>query len=320
MMWLPSCFFKVHKPAWCIGHWFQPLTFTAYLAILLLLPLLTGCGPDPTLPTPTLPPAPTATATPLPTPTPTPIPPIPLTIHWPHTVSALEGVSPVVELPGLVTRDPDARVSARVTDPRHRIVWESELECSGDGMCSPLSPLHLPLYSEEGRWRLAILVRTQAEISGRRTMTFRPDPIPLQDLSGQVRSTIRLPIPQSFTVVQQMGDEVAGGRVWTGAGGEVGVWWLPGPAEDLTPDTAQMVVEATLPARENVQIESLEAGENWGLPAVYFAEQWADGAARSVVVQGPDRWLYLLRVRGLDGEPVPPLFEEIWNGFWVAEE
>ena len=33
------------------------------------------------------------------------------------------------------------------------------------------------------------------------------------------------------------------------------------------------------------------------------------------MVQGLDYWLYVLQVRALDGETIPPLLRQVWNTF-----
>jgi hypothetical protein len=61
--------------------------------------------------------------------------------------------------------------------------------------------------------------------------------------------------------------------------------------------------------------------------AVLFHEDWptdrpgADGGpAEALVVQGSDYWLYVLRVRTLGGEAIPPLLRQVWETFSFVEE
>lgn len=286
--------------------------------LLLLSLLVAGCGPQEAPATAT--PLPTPTPIPTPTPTPTPVPPIPLTIRWPASVSALEEVEVVVELPGLAERDPEALLWVWVTDPLYRLFWYSDLEQAEDGTYVALDLLHLPLETLPGDWQLNLLILCDAAVSGERTMHFCPESVPLQDLSGQVRAGLVLHIPQAFAAARQEGDEVAGGRVWTVAGGAVGLWWVPGPAEPLSQDTAQVMVDATLPdseAAEVVEVEPVEWGE---LTGFRFTERWSEWPAETLVVQGPDRWLYLLRVRALDGEAIPPLLWAVQASFHLEEQ
>jgi hypothetical protein len=39
-----------------------------------------------------------------------------------------------------------------------------------------------------------------------------------------------------------------------------------------------------------------------------------------LVVQGPDYWLYVLRVRTLGGEAIPPLLRQVWETFSFIED
>ena len=294
----------------------QDVGSKSILFLFLSIPLLTACGgrSDP-LPTA----LPTATPSPLPTatPTPTPIPPVPLTVHWPPVVSALEDVTVRVELPGLAERDPEARLWASVVDPRPRFWWMAELDPAGEGSYVAAAPLHLPLEPMAGEWELRILIKTTAPITGERRIRFQPEPVPVRELTG-VREGVSLLIPRAFLAARAEGDEVAGWRTWVGAGGEVGLGWTPGPAEALSLDTALMLVEASRSSGGPVEVLSAEPTEWEGLPAFRFVEQWSEGPAETLVVQGPDRWLYLLRVRMLNGESISPLLQEIAASFKLA--
>lgn len=242
---------------------------------------------------------------------------MPLTVLLPETLSALEDVTVQVELPDLAQRDPAARVWTRVIDSHYRLWWESDLTRTGTTTYSAATPLHLPLASDPGDWLLTVFVQSTAPVSGVHSLRFRPEPVALRDLAGQLREGVTVLIPWVFITAQAEGDQTAGGRVWKGAAGEVGLWWVPGPAEALTQDTAQMMAEATHPTGESVQLVAAEAIEWKGLPAYRFSERWSEGSAEAVVVQGSDRWLYLLRVRGLDGQALPPLLLDIQGTFEV---
>jgi len=282
-----------------------------------LLILLAACRPA--LPSPS--PSPTLIATALPTPTPhptpTPLPPVPIAIRWPARVSALEDIVLRVDLPGLAERDPKARVWAQVSDPLYRLWWMSNLEPAEGGTYLAVKPLHLPLKPPPGEWRLRVSLLTTAPVSGERTLRFTPEPVPLRDLSTEVRPGIEIQIPRAFAATWAGGDDVSGGRVWTGAGGEVGLWWIPGPAEPLSEDTARMLVEVTL--GEGAEVLAAEPVEWAGLPGFRFQERWPQGPGEALVVQGKDHWLVLLRVRALNGEQIPPLLEEIRAGFRVGQ-
>jgi len=273
-----------------------------------------GCGGfilSPT-PTPSPVPPPTFPPTPTPTPTPTPLPPVPLTIRFPETVSALEGVTVAVELPGLAERDPQTRIWAYVLPPGSREpVWESLLDPAEDGMYISPRPLYFPLETVPGDWRLFIEVQSDVPIRGGRWSRFRQEPLPLRDLTGQVPEEVSLPVPQPFALVQQEGDLVAGSRIWQRGGERIELWWAPGPVEALTLDTAQMLEEATFPIMGTVEVTSVEAVTRGKRPGFRFYEQWSDGPAEALLLQGSSRYLYLLRVRVSGRDALTPLLREI---------
>jgi len=281
----------------------------------LSLLLLAGCTL--TTPTPTAPSPPTPTPTL--TPTSTPLPPVPLTIRWSEAASALSPVTVEAELPGLPERDPAARVRAVVVGPHGGIWWRSGLEPVGEGRYAAPVPLHLPLEPPAGDWRLIVLVETTAAVGGEHMLRFRPAEVPLHDLSDQTPQGLELGVPQALPETHAEGDRVAGARAWSAAGGEVGLWWVPGPDEPLTQDTAQVMVEATYPADVEVETTDVEPVEWQSLSAFRFEERWPTGPAEALVVQGPDRWLYLLRVRALSEEAVPPLLWDIQATLKVTE-
>ncbi len=298
------------------SNWLVPI-----IAILLLAACSVPPPPAPTAtPAPTVPP--TATPLPTPTPTPTPLPPVPLTITWPPSVAALDEVTIRVELPGLLERDPDARVQAWVVNPDVTQRWEFSMQPLGDGIFVAEEPLQLPLQSPPGDWLLRIFVFTDAAVSGDSMLRFRPEPIPLWELEGLVRPGVTLVLPQFFAGQQTVGDEVSGGWLWSDGDGQLSLWWVPGPAEPLTEDTAQMLAEASRPEQMTatavpVTVEGVQSLEWNGLPAVAFAERWPEGPAQALVVQGTDRWLYLLRIRALAGDEISPMLHEIQATFRV---
>ncbi len=271
-----------------------------------------GCGAPALSPTPTPSPSPSPAPTPVPTPTPTPPPPIPLTVHFPETVSALEGVTVTVELPGLAERDPQARVWAQVLPPGSREpVWESPLEPAGDGMYTSPRPIYFPLEPVPGDWRLFIEVQSSVPLRGGRGLRFRQEPLPLWDLTGQVPGEVYLLVPQPFALVRQEGDRVAGGRVWQRGGERIELWWAPGPVGALTLDTARMLEEATFPVGETVAVIAVESVTRGKRPGFRFREQWPDGPAEALLLQGPSRYLYMLRVRVQGRDALTPLLREI---------
>lgn len=293
---------------------------TIVLLTLLVFPaLIGGCGFSPVAPTPppTLPPPP-LTPSPMPTPTPTSPPPVPLIVRFPETVSALEGVTVRVELPGLAQRDPQARVWAQIFPPHSREpFWESPLEDTGPtGYTSP-EPVFFPLEALPGDWRLVISVHSDIPIRGQRLFRFRQEPIPFWDLAGQIPAEAHLRVPQAFPVVRQEGDEVAGVIIWQRGRERVELWWTPGPAEPLSLDTARMLVDATFPVTGNVEVLEVRAIFRGKRPCFQFRERWPEGLADAVVVQASSRRLCLLRILG-DGAGGPsPLMEQIQRSFEV---
>lgn len=272
-----------------------------------------GCGALPLSPSPTSapPPPPSPTPSPAPTPTPTPLPPVPLTIRFPETVSALDGVTVTVELPGLPERDPGARVLAQVFPPGLREpVWESPLEPVGDGRYVSPRPLYFSLEPVPGDWRLFVEVQSAAPVRGPRWFRFRQVPLPLWDLAGQTPDEVRLPVPQAFALVGQEGDLVSGGRVWRRGGERIELWWTLGPLGPLTLDTARMVEESTFPIGQAVEILSVEAVTRGKRPGFLFYERWSDGVAEALLLQSSSQRLYVLRVAASSGE-LTPLLREI---------
>lgn len=270
--------------------------------------LVVGCGTSVPFPTPTPSPAPSPTI-PVPTPLPTPLP---LTIRFPETVSALEGVRVTVELPGLRERHPQAMVWAQVFPPGSREpVWESLLEPAEGGMYISRRSLYFPLETVPGDWRLFIEVQSHVPIRGRRWFRFRQEPLPFWDLTGQVPGEVSLLVPQPFALVHQEGDLVAGSRIWQRGGERIELWWAPGPAKALTLDIAQMLEEATFPMMATVEATSAEAVTRGKRPGFRFYEQWSDGPAEALLLQGSSRYLYLLRVRVSGHDALTSLLREI---------
>jgi len=235
-----------------------------------------------------------------------------MTIHFPETVSALEGVTVTVELPGLAQRDPGARVWAQVFPPGSREpVWESPLETAGDGMYVSARPVYFSLETVPGDWRLFVDVQSPVPVRGGRWVRFRQEPVPLWDLTGQVPGEVSVPVPQPFVPIQQEGDLVAGGRMWQRGGERIELWWAPGPVGVLTLDTAQMLEEATFPIMGTVEVTSVEAVARGKRSGFLFREKWTDGPAEALLLQGSSQYLYLLRVRVSGRDALTPLLREI---------
>jgi hypothetical protein len=303
-----------------------------FIPICTALLLLTACVPATSSPTlaftyvPTF--TPTADPTQAPTSTATPIPPLELIIHWPTQVSALRPARIKVELtppPGIAA---SAEVHATVMNPGLATYQSFDLVAQEGNLYVSKEPLRLPLEPAPGDWWLMLDVESELAVSGNKTMSFQPAPIPYHDLTGLLPAAADLRVPQDFSEVQVQGDTIAGGRVWRYEGGdasprgEVALWWAPGPHKPLSLNTAVVMLEATYGA-DAPAVTATEETEYQGRTAFRFHETWPGpegGPAEALVVQGPDYWLYVLRVRALGGEAIPRLMREVGETFAFAAE
>lgn len=168
-------------------------------------------------------------------------------------------------------------------------------------------------------------VRSALEVQGPRELTFRPVPIQFRDLSGVVHEGASLHVPQAFAEVSSEGDAWAGGRTWRYGGGEIELWWAPGPTEPLLINNAVVMLEATHNSRQPPRVSSVQTIDWRGRAAFLFREEWpADSAserepAEVVVVQGTDYWLYALRVRAIGGQEIPALLRQVWRSFELRQ-
>ncbi len=72
-----------------------------------------------------------------------------------------------------------------------------------------------------------------------------------------------------------------------------------------------MLEEATFPIGETVEVTSVEAVVRGKRSGSLFHEQWSDGPAEALLLQGPSRYLHLLRVRVQGRDALTPLLREI---------
>ncbi len=300
-----------------------------YIPICISLTLIVACTPatpptpSPT-PTPTFTPSPTPTLTP--TPTATPIPPLALTIHWPRRASALQPVPIEVELvppPGVSVT---ATVNASVLDPEGLPWWVLDLLPREGNLYVADETLQFPLKPPKGDWRLVVYVQSTLEVEGKRELVFRPAPIHFRDLTDALPAGVDVRVPQDFAEVVAQGDQWAGGRVWRYGGGELALWWAPGPVEPLLLNNAVVMLETTHDPETPPRVLDVEEMEWRGQTAFLFREQWPGAEeekrpAEALVVQGPDHWLYVLRVRAVGGESdvIPPLLRQVWETFAFVE-
>ena len=311
--------------------------FTVLVCLIACAPLFPR--PDPTAtatpPSPT-PPLPSPTPSPLPTPTPTatPIPSLTIRMLWPEQVSALEPVPLLVELVPPPHFSPNTPITATIRavvvgpggDPRRSFDLQPVGEDAHPYLYSAPTPLQLPLVSstEAGDWLVVVMPHTQWPIIGKRSMRFRPVPVAFHDLTGILPAGVQIHVPVDFIERSAQGDQYAGGRVWQYRHGELSLWWAPGPAEPLQYNTAIVMLETTHNPTSPPQITHSEETMWEEQPAYFFRETWpynaaapgdAGGPAEAFVIQGPDDWLYVLRLRQIGRDPVPPILSLVRDTF-----
>ncbi len=258
-------------------------------------------------------PQPSPSPTPSPTPTPTPV--AALRLLWPEEVSALMPIWPEVVMHVSPSVPFTAAVRLQVWDAERQPYAQIALRPRGGGHYAASAPLQLPLRGRAGRWKVQVAVTATLPVEGPRTLSFVPRPVRFRDLGDVLHAGVSISVPVAFVEVRAQGGPWAGGRVWRyalpdgGGTGEVSLWWAPGPAESLRDDVALVMVEATYRGEAVPHLEVLGAADWHGLPAYRFRERWpdGDGVGQVWVIQGPDRWLHLLRVRAVGGPTLPPV-------------
>jgi len=182
--------------------------------------------------------------------------------------------------------------------------------------------LQLPLEPPEGDWQLRVYVQSALRVEGEREVIFRPILIRFRDLAAVLPAGVDMRVPEDFVEVVARGDRWAGGRVWRHGGGELALWWAPGPVEPLLLNNAVVVLEATHDPDAPPRVLGVEETEWQGQTAFLFNEYWPGakgGPAEALVVQGPDYWLYVLRVRAVGSDIIPPLLRQVWGTFAFAD-
>ena len=200
--------------------------------------------------------------------------------------------------------------------------WSIDLASLGGNRYATEEPIQFPLQPPEGQWRLFVIVRSPLEVTGEQNLVFVPEPIAFRDLTDVLPPGVNVRVPLSFWEVVAEGDQWAGARVWRYGDGEMGLWWAPGPAEPLLLNNALVMLEATHNPDEPPDVLSAEETEWQGQTAFRFLEDWSGvdgGPAEAIVMQGPDRWLYVLRMRATEGGSIPQILRQVEETFVLAE-
>ena len=263
------------------------------------------------------------TWTPTLTPTPTPIPPLIVNVTWLEKVSALETPLVVADvmLPQGVTTN--IALSAKIYDPASTIYTTFDLARQRSNRYVSVEPLELPLDAPVGHWWLVVHVETELDVEGERMLAFEVVPLAFHPLSETLPAGVTLRVPQAFNAVTAAGDQSAGGRVWRYEKGEIALWWAPGPTEPLLLNNAVVMLEATHDPDAPPKAQLVEETAWQERPAFLFQEQWPGrqgGPAETWVIQGPNYWLYVLRIRAVGVEPIPGLLQEIAATFTFVED
>ncbi|GAG20068.1 unnamed protein product, partial [marine sediment metagenome] len=175
-------------------------------------------------------------------------------------------------------------------------------------------PLQLPFDPLPGHWWLIVHIETGLLVTGERALGFEPTPIDFRVLTDTLPTGVTMRVPEAFDEVTAQGDQWAGGRAWQYDGGEVALWWAPGPTEELLLNNAVVMLEATHDAENPPEVLSVEQTEWQSRTAFLFRETWPGykgGPSEVWVIQDEDFWLYVLRVRAVGGESIHTLVREV---------
>jgi hypothetical protein len=214
-----------------------------------------------------------------------------------------------------------ATIRAVVVDSTGASYQISDLRPREGNLYAADESLQLPLEPFEGEWRLVMDVWSELGVEGARELPFRPAPIRFRDLTSVLPAGVDMRVPQDFVEVTAQGDSTAGGRVWQYEGGEIALWWAPGPSEPLLLNNAIVMLETTY----GVEVPTVSPGEEtvWqDQTAFLFREDWSGaggGPGEAWVMQGPDHWLYVLRLRAVGGDGIPTVMHQVWETFAFAE-
>jgi len=209
-----------------------------------------------------------------------------------------------------------ATLSASVLDPEGFLYWTSTLSPQARSRYVSEASLQLPLDPMPGDWRLVVKIQSDLEVEGARELVFRPDPIPFRDLAVGLPQTFDMHVPEAFVEVTARGDQIAGVREWRHGDGAIELWWAPGPTEPLLLNNAIVMLETTYGMNTSSKAFEVEELLLQDRPAFLFTE---DGPAKVLVTQGPNNWLYVVRVRVIGGETIPSLLYQVWKTFTFIE-
>ncbi len=277
-------------------------------------------------------PTPVPTALPAATRPPTPMPSVAtalLHVHWPETKVPILPPKPIeIEL----IAPPDIKVKANVLssvlDPTGERYGLFALRPSDDAVPDGANPrryiserpLQLPLQPLDGEWRLVVALQSNVRVTGDQVHGFEPVPLSFCVLTDTLHAGVNLKVPRTFEVVFAQGNPWAGGRVWRYQGGEVALWWAPGPLEPLLLSNALVMLETTYKFDAPLEVLSAEEAQWPGanldsvLTVFLFHEMWPGpegGPAEAYVLQGPDHWLYVLRMRAVGQDTIPSLIRQV---------
>jgi len=246
----------------------------------------------------------------VPTPTATPLPPLAVTIRGLNGLSAVAPRPVAVDLVPPPT-EPVPSLVAAVLDPTGAVYTRFDLAHQGGGRYVAPRPLRLPLEPPPGAWRVVLGIDTRRSVIGEQSLSFEPAPVAYRPLTETLPSGVSLRVPEAFEEIAAQGNARAGYRLWRYEGGELGLWWAPGPAEPLQRDTALMLLEATRDANapEITRFEETTWSER---TAFAFAE---DASAEGWVLHDDNDQLYVLRLRAPDGGEFPEIVSEVVQTF-----
>jgi hypothetical protein len=302
-----------------------------FLTALLLLCILGACTPTlATQQTPdivnTLTPTVKPTRTPLPTwtptpvPTPTPIPPAEVKINWPHTASAIEPIPIEVEFNAPSGIAAEARIEVTVMDPAAETYAVFSLPNRDGSRYYSNELLQLPLHPLGGYWFIIADIDTPLKVEGSPVHFFVPEPIHFRPLETVLPQNVKLRIPIAFEEISSQGDLYAGSRIWQYRDGQIGLWWAPGPTEELLLNNAITMLEATFPEQTPPAIIDVTEAEWFGRTTFVASLLWSDARPGVAwIVQDNDYWLYVLEIHALQGTIISPFFEEVAATFGFVE-